>query len=242
MSAEMIFEAMQEVVDSFELFYEADRIEHYRHIGAVATTVCNALEARYYAPVMDHGYGDDVSDAKSALWRIQACIVDLVAHLCVPTLEYGMGLTRHALAEFIHATNVISEKERRDLWKMFETLDDAMDIITHDEDEEEDEDEWDTELGDDWDVAFGEGARHRREAPTLAFEAADAPYESPICYDEKDCECWTCPTCHTHVCHDCMDHWITTDIAFHVDEEFEWNTQEQHATCPYCRAPIAAAA
>jgi hypothetical protein len=37
-----------------------------------------------------------------------------------------------------------------------------------------------------------------------------------------------------------MDHWITTDIAFHVDEEFEWNTQQRHATCPYCSSPIAA--
>jgi hypothetical protein len=241
--AAMIFTATAGVLENFTRFDESDRIEHYRHMAAVAKTASEELAAQINAPVLpdDYDYRGEVNGTKAATWSCRRILMQAIALLCVPDLAFGQGLTltKDALAGYFHSTDVLSEKEQLDIWLMFEALDDAEYLIPDEEEEEEEDDGEET-------VPFWVGMTalvpplRPRQTTALVFEPPTAPYDCPICYEEKDCECWTCPTCHTHVCHECMDHWITTDIAFHVDEDFEWNTHEQHATCPYCRASIPA--
>jgi hypothetical protein len=152
--AAMIMQATNELIADYGLFDEADRIEHYRHAAAVAMTASQELDVRNYAAELgaDYDFWGDLNELETALSLLRSGLIEAIAHLCVPDLAWGLGLTKDALAGYIHSTDIISEKEQADIFAMFEALDDAEDIIAYDEgpfvtedDEEEDIDDvvWD---------------------------------------------------------------------------------------------------
>jgi rubrerythrin len=82
---------------------------------------------------------------------------------------------------------------------------------------------------------------YQRTTRVLDVADFDGTFECPVCIG--DCtHGWMCPRCR--VCSCSISRWTNTAIAYHVpnndpdEEQYYFQTQQPHDTCPQCRALI----